>query len=270
MASVLQDLDIHVLQPPIQQPALETFASIFRSLRLQSLRESPESFTDKYDEVAARSDSYWPTFIQMHKGLIHIAFGVSKAEGSIITRAEPRWRSDLIMAHGKPLGMAVNTGPVPSEHFLSLPGSRVPPNRPDCEEQRFHGGSLFHIPEVRGDRRLFAHLVLSRDQWLLSSLLSAQSDPPPVARFRGDVKSGRHQKRLLEFYDRAGWQIAGTQTSRTNKLALGGPAAVQEAELRGDDMDEVSVVVEKIFTVSHLEWEIRESRKKLGRDAARL
>lgn len=91
-----------------------------------------------------------------------------------------------------------------------------------------------------------------------------------MARFRGDVKSGRNQKRLLEFYDRAGWQIAGTQTSRTNQLALGGPAAVQEAELRGDNMDEVSVVVEEIFTVSHLEWEIRENRKKLGRDAARL
>lgn len=56
MASVLQDLDILVLQLPIRQPALETLASIFRILRLQSLLESPESFTDKYKEVATRSD----------------------------------------------------------------------------------------------------------------------------------------------------------------------------------------------------------------------
>lgn len=272
MATTPTQLEIQVLRPPVNYRELQTFARVFRDLRLQSLSDSPESFTEKHDVVSARPAAYWQTFIQNHKGLIHIAFGIPKSKSGLLATAEPNERNSFILEHGRPLGMAVNTGPVPHDLFLSPAGSRILPNRPDEQEQRFHGGMLFHVAEMRGKRggRLIEHLVLDRDQWLLKKLRSVESEVPPLARFRGNVKPGRNQEHLLSFYARSGWYIAGTQTWRTNLMAEGGLAAVRTAGDRGDDMDEVSVVVEKIFTVPHLEWQIRKNKRSLHREDARL
>lgn len=272
MPTNISNHKIFVIQPPIVPESLRKYASILRDLRLQSLRESPEAFTERHDDVFARPETYWHRFIEHHNGLIHIAFGLPESEALRLAGAEPTVRTDSIMALGLPLGMAVNTGPVSQDQFVSLPASQVPLNRPDEQEQRFHAGMLFHIAEMRGSGRgkLFEHLMLDRDEWLLNKLQSTGSDPPPVAKFRGNVKPGRRQKDLLSFYARAGWYIAGAQTWSANLLAEGGPAAVQAAECRGDDMDEVSVVVEKIFTTAHLEWQISRNRHILGRTDAPL
>jgi hypothetical protein len=272
MAAISTQLDIHVLRSPVESIELERFAKVFRDLRLQSLRESPESFTEKHDAVHARPAAYWQDYIQNHEGLIHVAFGIPKFETGHIAAAEQGDRTSYILDHGRPLGMAVNTGPVPHGKFLSPSDSQVPPNRPDEEEQRFHGGMLFHVADMRGRRgeQLMQHLVLDRDEWLLEKLRFAQNERPPLARFRGNVKPGRAQEGLLSFYTRSGWYIAGTQTWRANLMAEGGLAAVHAAEIRGDNMDEVSVVVEKIFTVPHLEWQIRRNKRLLQREEARL
>jgi hypothetical protein len=272
MAPSLPDLDVYVVQARRESRNRQKFASVFRELRLRSLHDEPEAFTEKYDAASARPMQYWYDFVEQHNGLIHIAFGLPKSEASKLAEITVAARNDYILEHGRPLGMAVNTGPVHKDQFLSLPGSQIPANRPDDQEQRFHAGMLFHVPEMRGAQRglLFETLVLDRDEWLLSSLRSARSDPPPLARFRGNVKPGRRQKDLLLFYNRAGWYIAGTQTWRSNVLAEGGSAAVQAAEDRGDDMDEVSVVVEKIFTVVQLEWQIRKNKSVLAKASARL
>jgi hypothetical protein len=272
MASIIPALDIHVIQSPRETQPLRKYAAIFRALRLQSLRDDPEAFTEKLDAVVKRPTDYWYNFIEQHNGLIHIAFGVPKSDASKLGGMTAIGRNDFIMKHGRPLGMAVNTGPVPSDQFLSLPGSQIPRNRPDDQEQRFHAGMLFHVADMRGPQRglLFEHLVLDRDQWLLNSLRSTATNPPPLARFRGNVKPGRRQKDLLLFYTRAGWYIAGTQTWRSNLLAEGGPAAIQAAEARGDDMDEVSIVVEKIFTVAQLQWQIEKNKAILKKSSSRL
>jgi hypothetical protein len=272
MAPTLPALDIHVIQAPRESQSRHEYASIFRELRLQSLRDEPEAFTEKHDAASARPMNYWYNFVEQHNGLIHIAFGLPKSEASRLAGTNITTRHDLIVKHGRPLGMAVNTGPVPKDQFLALPGSQIPLNRPDDQEQRFHAGMLFHVAAMRGPQRglLFEHLVLDRDEWLLNSLRSAATDPPPLARFRGNVKPGRRQKDLLLFYTRAGWYIAGTQMWRSNLLAEGGPAAVQAAEARGDNMDEVSIVVEKIFTVAQLECQIRKNKAILKKANARL
>jgi hypothetical protein len=272
MAATSTQLDIHVLRPPVESDEFESFAKVFRVLRLQSLRESPESFTEKHDAVSARPAAYWQDYIQNHEGLIHIAFGIPKSQAGQAATSEKNTKNNYILEHGRPLGMAVNTGPVPHDRFLSLPGSQVPPNRPDEQEQRFHGDMLFHVADMRGQRgeRLIQHLVLDRDEWLVEKLRSAQDKIPPLARFRGNVKPGRNQESLLSFYARSGWYIAGTQTWRANLMAEGGLAAVRAAEVRGDDMEEVSVVVEKIFTVPHLEWQICRNKSLLQRRNARL
>jgi hypothetical protein len=272
MAPTLPELDIFVIQVPRESQSRETYASIFRELCLQSLRDDPESFTEKHDAASIRPMNYWNNFIEQHNGLIHIAFGLPKSETPNLAETTSTARNDLIMKHGRPLGMAVNTDPVPQDQFLFLPGSQIPLNRPDDQEQRFHAGMLFLVPEMRGAQRglLFEHLSLDRDEWLLNSLRSGSTDPPPLARFRGNVKPGLRQKALLTFYTRAGWYIAGTQTWRSNLLAEGGLAGVEAAETRGDDMDEVSVVVEKIFTVPELEWQIRKNKAVLRKSGARL
>lgn len=273
MRPAASDLAIHVLRPPSEPDHLATYASILRDLRLQALREDQESFTEDYSEVSARPAQFWQDFIKDHNGLIHIAFGLEKSEMPTISATAPEaLQIGLVMELGLPLSMAVNSGPVNQDRFLSLPNSRVPLNRPDCEELRFHGGMLFHISRVRGAQRghLFEHLTLDRDEWLLQKLLEVGCDPPPVARFRGNIKSGARQNKLLSFYDRSGWYIAGTQTWRANLLAEGGESAVQKAQHRGDNMDDESIVVEKIFTVAHLEWQIEKNKSILGRLEARL
>lgn len=176
------------------------------------------------------------------------------------------------MSVGTPLSMAVNTGPIPQDRFLSRPNSKVPMNRPDSQELRFHGGMLFHVASMRGSQRgqLFEHLTLDRDAWLLEKLLATNSDPPPIVRFRGNVKAGPHRRKLLSFYVRAGWYIAGTQTWRDNLLAEGSESSVLAAERRGDDMEQESLVVEKIFTVAQLEWQIRKNKCALAELGARL
>lgn len=272
MASTSPALDIHVLRIPDERHSRQRFASIFRGLRLQSLREDPEAFTEKYAAASARPMSYWNDFMEQHNGLIHIAFGLQKSEASQIEKTTSAARNDSIVEHGKPLAMAVNTGPVPQDLFLAPPGSRIPLNRPDDQETRFHAGMLFVIPEMRGAQRglLLEHMVLDRDEWLLASLRSAETDPPPLGRLRGNVKPGPRQKALLTFYNREGWYIAGTQTWRSNLLAEGGPAGVEAAEFRGDDMDEVSMVIEMIFTVTQLEWQISKNRAMLRKVDTRL
>jgi hypothetical protein len=272
MAPTLPEMDIFVIQIPRESQSRQTYASFFRKLRLQALREDPESFTEKHDEASIRPMAYWNTFIEQHNGLIHISFGFPKSEASKLAGTTSTERNDLVMKHGKPLGMAVNTGPVPQDLFLHPPGSQIPTNRPDDQEQRFHGGMFFLVPEMRGAQRgnLFEHMVLDRDQWLLGSLRSGKTDPPPFGRLRGNVKPGLRQKTLLTFYTREGWYIAGTQTWRSNLLAEGGLAAVEAAENRGDNMDEVSIVVEKIFTVAQLEWQIKKNKSILAKASARL
>lgn len=272
MAPTLPELDIFVVRVPGEAQSRQTYASIFRELRLQSLREDPESFTEKYDTASTRPSAYWTDFIEQHNGLIHIAFGLSKSESSRLAGTTSTARNDSIMKHGKPLGMAVNTGPIPQDQFLALPGSQIPLNRPDDQEQRFHAGMLFLVPGMRGAQRglLFEHLTLDRDEWLLNLLRSGSTDPPPLGRLRGNVKPGLRQKGLLTFYTRAGWYIAGTQAWRSNLLAEGGPAGVEAAEARGDSMDEVSMVVEKIFTVTELEWQIKKNKAILRKSGARL
>jgi hypothetical protein len=185
---------------------------VLRGLCLQSPRESPESFTEKYEAVFARSAEYWVTFIQNHTDFIHIVFGLSEPVASGVRAVVESERSKLVLQHDKPLGMAVNTGSVPWERFLCPPGSQVSPNRPDEQEQRFHGSMLFHVAEIRGHRgtRLVQQLLLDRDQWLLGSLMSGDSEMPALARFRGNVKPGPKQAGLMAYYDRAGWYIAGT------------------------------------------------------------
>lgn len=272
MATKSTQLEIHVLRAPAETNELRQFASVFRDLRLQALSDSPESFTERYDAVSARPAAYWQNYIETHKGLMHIAFGLTESQSRLLATTEQKARNIFILEHGRPLGMAVNTGPVPDDLFLSIPGSQILPNRSDEQEQRFHGGMLFHVADMRGQQggRLIEHLVLDRDRWLLDKLQSTSSEVPPLARFRGNVKPGRNQERLLSFYARSGWYIAGTQTWRTNLMAEGGQAAVNAAKDRGDNMDEVSVVVEKIFTVPHLEWQIRRNKRSLQREEARL
>lgn len=264
--------DIHVLRSPVPLDELRVFAIVLRDLRLQSLKDSPESFTEKHDAVAARPAGYWQAFITNHTGLIHIAFGVLEPHARRIHAAVQDERTKLIMQHGRPLAMGVNTGPIPRERFLCPPDSRIPPNRADEEEQRFHGSMLFHVPDMRGrwGTKMVQQLILDRDEWLLDSLRSTKSEIPPLARFRGNIKPGSKQDTLLAYYDRAGWYIAGTQRWRSNLVAEGGVDAVRAAEERGDNMDERSVVVEKIFTVAHLEWNIAQNKRLLQQQDARL
>jgi hypothetical protein len=263
MAPTLPELDIFVVRVPSEPQSRQTFASIFRELRLQSLGDNPESFTEKYDAAYMRPITYWNDFIEQHNGLIHIAFGLSKSKGSTLAGKNSAARNDLIMKHGKPLCMAVNTGPVPQNQFLALPGSQIPLNRPDDQEQRFHAGMLLLVPEMRSAKQglLFEHLTLDRDEWLLNLLRSGSTDPPPLGRLRGNVKPGPRQRDLLTFYTHGGWYIAGTQTWRSNLLAEGGSAGVEVAKARGDNMDEVSVVVEKILRWQS--WNGRSRRTRL-------
>lgn len=141
-------------------------------------------------------------------------------------------------------------------------------NRPDSQELRFHGGMPFHVASMRGPQRgqLFEHLTLDRGEWLLEKLLATGS----TARFRGNSKAGPRQGKLLPFYVRAGWYIAGTQTWKNNLLAEGGDSSVLAAERRGDDMEQESLVVEKIFTVAQLEWQDRKNKGALAELGARL
>lgn len=59
MATTPSDFAIHVLQPPLNPSSLQTYASVFRDLRLQALREDAESFTEDYADVSARAMHYW-------------------------------------------------------------------------------------------------------------------------------------------------------------------------------------------------------------------
>lgn len=259
-----QDLgmrDIHVVRLVRQPPErLALHASVFRSIRLQSLREDPESFTETHDEAAARQPSHWQNFLVQTLGLIHIALSVS---GS--TRKEDRGKTmdDWAMKHGIPLGMAINVGPVPSERFLCPPGSGIPLNRPDAEELRFHSNMLYIVSSVRGRAargQLFEAMTLDRDLWLLDQLKVVDAIPPPVARFRGTVIPGPDESKLLNFYTGAGWNIVGKLTWAESRLAEGGEGAVEIAKVRGHDMGKLSIVVERIWTVPHLEWRIVKNR----------
>ncbi|KAM0693534.1 hypothetical protein Q7P36_006789 [Cladosporium allicinum] len=273
MTSTPSALEIHVIRSPYESHSRHRFASIFRELRLLSLHANPEAFTEKYDAASTRPTADWNNFIDQHNGLVHIAFGLPKSETPKLEGVTSATRVDLVMKHGKPLAMAVNTGPVSQDQFLSPPGSQLPLNRPDDQEQRFHAGMLFLIPGMRGAQRglLLEHMVLDRDEWLLESLRSAaRTDPPPLGRLRGNVKPGPRQNALLTFYTREGWYIAGTQTWRLNLLAEGGPAGVEAAKIRGDDMDEVSMVIEMVLTVTQLEWQIKKNKAILRKAGARL
>lgn len=104
----------------------------------------------------------------------------------------------------------------------------------------------------------------------LKKLLATDSDPPPIVRFRGNVKAGPYRGKLLSFYVRAGWYIAGTQTWRDNLLAEGSESSVLAAERRGDDMKQEPLVVERIFTVAQLEWQINKNKCALAELGARL
>ena len=65
-----------------------------------------------------------------------------------------------------------------------------------------------------------------------------------------------------------GWNIAGERSARENLLADGGVDAVRTAEKRrGNDLDEVFVIMERVLTEPLLEWRIRDSERSLARDA---
>jgi hypothetical protein len=53
-------------------------------------------------------------------------------------------------------------------------------------------------------------------------------------------------------------------------LAEGGPAGVEAAKIRGDDMDEVSMVIEMVLTVTQLEWQVKKNKAILRKAGARL
>ena len=53
-------------------------------------------------------------------------------------------------------------------------------------------------------------------------------------------------------------------------LASVGPAGVEAAKIRGDDMDEVSMVIEMVLTVTQLEWQVKKNKAILRKAGARL
>ena len=273
MTCTIPEFDIHIVHPPHESQSLQTYASIFRKLRLQSLQGDQEAFTEKYDTASRRPAVYWYDSVRLHNGLIHIAFGVTQADASKLAGTSSVARTNLTMELGTPIGMALNTGPIPQDYYVSLPGSQVlPDDRPHSQEHRFYIDMLYLVPEMRGPQRepFIKSQALDQDEWLLRSLQSAATDPPPVARLSGNVRPGHREKNLLAFYTSLKWYIAGTQTWRSNLLAKGGPGAVQEGEARGDDMDQVSTVVEKIVTVEQLQSQIKERKVVLGKVSARL
>ena len=263
-----EQYSIRVIRMPRQTPQrVARYATIFRQLRLQALRESVESFTERYDEAAARPLSQWEDAIANKNGLIHIGFGLPVARVADMPADSVEEQEDWIAEHGVPLGMAINTGPVPREHFLCPRGSRIPSTRSDDEEVRIHSNMLYVVAGLRGSRNrgvLFEALTLDRDRWILDVLTSVRVDPPPVARFRGTARAGQNQEKLIDFYVDAGWYVAGTMTWRQSVLAEEGEEGVRAAEARGDDMERVSVVVEKIMTVAHLERQVVRNQRRLA------
>ena len=233
----------------------------------KALQEAPESFTETYEEVLSRPQSFWENFLQHHEGLVHIAFCVPRSD-----IPDKTWDNELdkvawMIQHGTAQAMAVNTGHIPPTRFLGWPDSPLSPTRPATEEFNVHADMLFLSPAIRGQAgsRVKMLLELDRDMWLLDQLRAVKAASPPRARLRGHVKPGRYQEMLLRFYVRAGWYVAGRQTFGANLLAKSGREGVEVARGKGYRIDEVGVVVEKIFTVAHLEWQIEENKKLLGK-----
>lgn len=269
------ELATHVLRPPPgrEVASLETYASIFRDLYLQAMRESPESFAEDYTHVSCRTPRYWQVLVKQHHGLMQIAFGISPSLMPAIWATAPAaLQFDLIMDVGIPLGVAINHGPVSHEKSQPVPASTVGLNHLDSSRQQYYGGIVFHIAHMNEAVRknLFEHLSMDRDKWILDNLRSANTGSPAKARFRANIKSGSHQETLSSFYSRPGWYKIGAQTWRASLLADGGEAAVKAAERRGDDMDESTAVVERIFTASQLEQQMEANRGPIGATRARL
>lgn len=236
------------------QQQLIKFATAFRTLRLQALKESAASYTETYAEVASRPFESWVAWIQEHNGLIHMVFASDD---------DRQCRTDeWLLEHGKALGMAVNTGPVPQERFLCPHGSELPLNRPDAQEVRIYSNQLYFVPDLRGKARAYAHtaFTLDCDNWLMEQLLAKGQDPPAVARFRGVVIPGAYHAKLLEFYARNGWYIAGKLSWSDVVMADGGEEGVKQARGLGYDMTKLYTVVETTVTVPQLRWRIEQAK----------
>lgn len=270
MAGPILHHDIHVLRPPTNPAQLSAYTQAFRHLRLTSLFESPHVYFETYEEASARSDLEWQSLVRNHHGLIQITVAVPRSQSATIDEVDSSRRQDLILQHGTLLGMLVLAGPLSQDRFPSSSGLRIPPNRPDDEEQRYSVATMYHIPEVRGEQRgnLMSHTFLGYDRFLLENLQSAKDQSHPVARLRCNVRPGPSQKELMSKYIHWGWNIAGERRARENLMADGGIDAVRSAEERGgNDMDEVFVIMERILTEPLLELRIRDSERLLAREA---
>ncbi|KAK5137474.1 hypothetical protein LTR08_008452 [Meristemomyces frigidus] len=234
------------------------------SVRLQALRDNPESFTETHDEAAARNTSHWQDFLQQTPGLLQVALGISESARRV---DDGETADDWALKHGVPLGMSIHAGPLPPHRFLCPPGSSITLNRPDAEELRFFANMLYIVPSVRGKAargQLLEAMTLDRDLWLLDQLRGVGADPPPVARCRGTVVSGPNESELLNFYTTAGWNIVGKLTWAQSRLAEGGEEAVEIAKARGHDMGKLSIAIERVWTVPHLEWRVVKNRQLMG------
>ena len=58
MAPTLPAMDIYVVRAPRESQSRQKYTAILRELRLQSLRDDPEAFTEKQDAASARPMDY--------------------------------------------------------------------------------------------------------------------------------------------------------------------------------------------------------------------
>jgi hypothetical protein len=255
--------EIHVVRVSDPPPHLVAiYARAYRTLRLQALRESPLAFLEKHDEASARPPAYWQHVIKRPGFLIQIAVAEPNVVNPYINDKEA---TDPIARGGTLLAMVVIRGPIPAAQFLCPPNSGMWPHRPEGQEICFHGAQLYIIPEFRGRQKglLFEAMLVDQDLWLLDIInqakLKTSSSVTPDARLRAGVL----QPSLLRGYTRYGWHLAGSETKRSCILANSGPEGVREAEKRGEALEDMQLVVERILTVAHLEWRIAENRRLL-------
>ncbi|EME38454.1 hypothetical protein DOTSEDRAFT_29497 [Dothistroma septosporum NZE10] len=209
---------------------------------LVALQEDPESSTETYDEVLSRPEGFWEDFLLQHRGLVHIAFCVPQRNVPNNAWTHNITKDIWMILNGTAHAMAVNT-----------------------DEFKVHADMFFLSTAVRGRAGgdVKELMKVDRDTWLPDQLNATCTAPPRIARLRGNVKPGRNQAVLLRFYVKSGWFIAGKQTFGANLLAKSGPEGVELARKKGYRMDEMSVVIEKVFTVAHLEWQVEESKRAL-------
>lgn len=231
---------------------MQTYASILRDLHLQASRESSDFVLTDYTDICAQPPVHWQDLIKKHNGLIQVAFGIEPSLLPAIWATAPEaLQYDVIMDVGIPVAMATNFGPVLRIQAPSVPSPESHANVGDGRELQFHAGPLFHIAKMRGTSQdsLFHHLSADRDEWILEHLRSAVSQVGLKARLRVSMKRNAYEAGLGSFYSRLGWRIASKTTRRQSLMVEHGPAAVQAAEGRGEDLNEQVFVVEKTYKI---------------------